>query len=370
MGRPRNYYLMPLRLVSFAYFPFLACMVLVSAVLGLLVLAILRGRGAIYLGIMFLVTSVHLLIGFSALFQRVDEDDAFEIELPDKWQPGLAELVEQVASDRELDLPDVIRLHAESLAHVYMDSEGQSILCVGGTLIAALPKRALAGIIAHELSHLTAGDIKRSRRARYWHQVMGNLEEKFLSTRYAVWSPLVWLVRLYHHVYFRLYFASQRCEEFLADSYYVDQVGEEEAATTLVLISVLHHLPSANLANMAGNLAMFGQRIEYFFAEQVKRLRAANKFEWEDAMKKALRRKTEWHSTHPGLKDRLKPLGVKARDVLPLAMNMTGEPATALFANWSTVEKYLSKRLLEIVQIQFNERQMALQGGAAVMKSL
>src|SRR4029077_10616449 len=104
--------------------------------------------------------------------------------------------------------------------------------------------------------------------------------------------------------------------------------------------------------------------------EQVKRLREASKSDWDDALKKALRQKTHWDSTHPGLKDRLKPLGVKARDVLPLAMNLSGEPATALFANWPVVEKYLSKKLLEIAQIRFGERQQALEDMAAVMKRI
>ena len=150
-----------------------------------------------------------------ALFQGVDEKDEFEVELPDKRQPGLAKLVEQVASERGLDPPDVIRLHAQSLAHVYLDRDGQSILAIGGTLIAVLPQRALAGIIAHELSHFTAGDVQRSRLARHWHRVMVKLQEKFLTQRWAVWNPWVWLIRLYHLVYFRLYFASQRREEFV-----------------------------------------------------------------------------------------------------------------------------------------------------------
>ena len=145
------------------------------------------------------------------------------------------------------DLPDVIRLHAQSLAHVYIDRHRQSILVVGGTLIAVLPQRALAGIIAHELSHFTAGDARRLRNAQNWHEVMVNLEVRFLIHNWAIWNPLVWLIRLYHLIYFRLFFASQRCEEFLADSYYVDQVGEENAATTLVLISVLDNLPWTNL---------------------------------------------------------------------------------------------------------------------------
>src|SRR5205085_398660 len=140
------------------------------------------------------------------------------------------------------------------------------ILVIGGTLMAVLPQRALAGVVAHELSHITAGDIRRSRLAWHWHLVMVNLEVRFLTQRWAVWSPLVWLVRLYHLVYFRLYFASQRGEEFLADSYYVDQVGEEDAATTLVLVNVLGHMPWANSTNMAQNMVLANQRLDHFFA--------------------------------------------------------------------------------------------------------
>jgi Zn-dependent protease with chaperone function len=354
--RPRNPYLTPLRILSGIYFPFLAGMVLASAALGALVLSKWDGSLAILLGIVLILTSAHIAIGLFALFQRVKEADEFEIELPHKWQLGLAKLVEQVASERRLDFPDVIRLHAQSLAHVYKSSDGQSILVIGGTLIAILPQRALAGIIAHELSHFTAGDAEWSRMALHWLRVMLNLETRFLTHNWAIWNPLVWSVRLYHLFYFRLLFASQRREEFLADSYYVDQVGKKEAATTLVLIHVLENMPWANLMNMAENLVMANQSVDYFFAEQARRLRAASKSEWDDALRKALREETKWYSTHPSLKARLKALGVKSRNVLPLAMNMTGEPATSLFANWSAVEKYLSKKLLEIAQIRFVKR--------------
>src|SRR5438128_2314313 len=115
--RPSNPYLTPLLIVSGAYFPFLGGVVLASAALGALVLSKWHGRLAIYFGILLILTSVHIVFGLFALFQRVEEEDDFEIELPDKWQPGLAKLVDQVASERGLDPPDIIRLHALSLAH-------------------------------------------------------------------------------------------------------------------------------------------------------------------------------------------------------------------------------------------------------------
>src|SRR5947209_5691983 len=119
--RPRNPYLTPLQLVSGAYFPFLAGIVLTSAAFGVLVLVKLHGRLGITLGSLLILTSIHVVVGLFALFQHVEEKDELEVALPDKRQPRLAKLVEQVASERGLDPPDAIRLHAESLAHVYMD---------------------------------------------------------------------------------------------------------------------------------------------------------------------------------------------------------------------------------------------------------
>lgn len=368
--RPGNPFLIPLQLVSGAYFPFLGCIVLVLAGSGLLLLSQWRGRFTIILGSFLILTALHIVIGLFALFQRVNTEDAFEIELPSKGQKGLEKLVERVATERDLDSPDIIRLHAQSMAHIYEDRDRNTVLVIGGTLIAMLPQQALAGVIAHELTHCTAGDIKRSRIASHWHRVMLNLENRFLVHRWAMWNPFVWLIRLYHHVYFRLFFASKRRAEFLADSYYVDQVGEEAAATTLVLLSVLDNMPWANLENMAESMSKANYRVDHFFEEQVRRLRSASTSDWENALRKALQEEPEWYLTHPVLKERLKPLGVKAKSVLPLAMNMTGEPSTALFANWSAVEQHLSKRLLSIARVLYGERRQAFDDIAAIMRTV
>ena len=74
-------------------------------------------------------------------------------------------------------------------------------------------------------------------------------------------------------------------------------------------------------------------------------------------MRKALKRKPCWHDTHPSLEDRLAFLGVKPKRALQLAADLDGEPATALFANWPVVEKYLTKTVLEIVRANYRTRQ-------------
>ena len=57
-----------------------------------------------------------------------------------------------------------------------------------------------------------------------------------------------------------------------------------------------------------------------------------------------------------------RPLGVKARDVLPLAMNLTGEPATALFTDWPAVEKRLTKKLLAFSRVYFVGKATGVRG--------
>lgn len=105
------------------------------------------------LGAFLILTALHVLWGLTALFWKIDDKDEFEIELPDQWQEGLIELVRKVAEDKNLPMPDAIRLHARSIAHVYQDKKNRSILVLGGVAMVALPRRAVAGIISHELGH-------------------------------------------------------------------------------------------------------------------------------------------------------------------------------------------------------------------------
>ena len=94
--------------------------------------------------------------------------------------------------------------------------------------------------------------------------------------------------------------------------------------------------------------------------EQVRRLKTLDRVDWEDGLKRGLREDAGAFDTHPTLKARLAALGVKPKAALAAAMDLSGEPATALFANWPVVEKYLTDKLVAIVRVNYlARRQMA-----------
>jgi Zn-dependent protease with chaperone function len=378
--RPRNWFRVPVLLLLVGYFPLLAFLCLAMA--GPAVLLIgwgfyqlcsaegwgVLGVPAIVLGGALLGTVIHVLAGLRVLFRKPDDKDELEFELPAQWQEGLADLVGRVAAERDLPPPDVIRLHAADVAHVFEDRRGRTVLVVGGLAVAALSQRALGGIIAHELGHVGGGDTSLSRAAHRWHQVMMQLERQFWGRSWYRWNPLAWVVRLYHRLYVLLWFANMRAAEYAADSFEVEHVGKEKAAAALALITALHHMEWAQLGNVAEACVEANERLEDIFAEQVRRVRSAGVADWEKALRRALRESTHWDSTHPCLKDRLKALRVSPKKALRLAMDLSGEPATALFANWPVVEKFLTERIINIVRENYVARMEYEQVVGAVMR--
>jgi Zn-dependent protease with chaperone function len=380
-ARPRNWFRVPVLLLLAGYFPMLAFLCLATGGLG----ALLAGWGVYYLttaddgsnflglvaialGAVVLGTVLHVLWGLHVLFRRRDDKDELEFELPAQWQQGLADLVQRVATERGLPAPDAIRLHAADVAHVYEDRRGRTVLVIGGLAVAALSQRALAGIVAHELGHVGGGDTRLSRAAARWHQVMMQLERQFWGRSWYKVNPLAWLVRGYHRLYVLLWFANMRAQEYVADHFEVEHVGKEKAAAALALITMLHHMEWAQLGAVAEACVEANERVEDLFAEQVRRVRSASISDWETALRRALKESTHWDSTHPCLKDRLKALHVAPKKALRLAMDLSGAPATALFANWPVVEKFLTERIISIVRENYVAQMEYAQVVRAVMR--
>lgn len=367
-ARPGNPYRAALFFAQGLYVPFLGGVI----VLGLTLSAVLVVRGAevprgeftpgwmnwrTAAGVAVGLSVLHLVVGAMAVFKPASDEDPLEFELPDSWQEGLADMVDRVAADRDLPPPDAIRMHAATVAHVYQDRRRRTVLVLGGLAVAALPQRALAGVVAHELAHAANGDTAASARAARWHAVMTRLDLLLLTKNWVKWNPLAWVFRAYHHLYARLWFAYQRACEYEADYHQAVQAGADEAAGTLVLMTVLGEMEWANLGAVAEAAVETNQRVDLIFAEQVRRLREAHGTEWMDAMRKALRRRAAWYDTHPSLDDRLDFLGVRPKRALQLAADLDGEPAAALFANWPVVEKFLTKTVITIVRNRVRTRQ-------------
>jgi Zn-dependent protease with chaperone function len=324
--------------------------------------------GAI-LGVFLVLTALHVLLGLTALLWKVNDKDEFEIELPEEWQEGLVDLVQDVADERRLPMPDAVRLHAVSVAHIYQDTKNRSILVIGGMAIVALPKKAVAGIIAHELGHGGAGDTGLSRLAFRWHLVIDKLESRYAGRSWHNLNPFTWALRIYHWTYIFVWFANMRRAELAADQHEIELVGRKNAAATLVLVHVLGNMKGTDLASVAESYVSTNSRLEQIFSEQVNRIRSATKSVWEDALKKALRESTGWLDSHPCLKDRLDAIGVAPKKALKLAMDLSGQPATAMFTNWPLVEKFLTRKIVDIVREYYFARKDYVETVAAVMRA-
>jgi Zn-dependent protease with chaperone function len=377
-----NPFKMVLLVLLAGYFPFLGILTLglIGAGIGLIVWGIFGVMGpdgfakvfgipGAILGVFLVLTALHVLLGLTALLWKVNDKDEFEIELPEEWQEGLVDLVQDVADERRLPMPDAVRLHAVSVAHIYQDTKNRSILVIGGMAIVALPKKAVAGIIAHELGHGGAGDTGLSRLAFRWHLVIDKLESRYAGRSWHNLNPFTWALRIYHWTYIFVWFANMRRAELAADQHEIELVGRKNAAATLVLVHVLGNMKGTDLASVAESYVSTNSRLEQIFSEQVNRIRSATKSVWEDALKKALRESTGWLDSHPCLKDRLDAIGVAPKKALKLAMDLSGQPATAMFTNWPLVEKFLTRKIVDIVREYYFARKDYVETVAAVMRA-
>jgi hypothetical protein len=125
----------------------------------------------------------------------------------------------------------------------------------------------------------------------------------------------------------------------------VELNGPKEAAASLVLCEV-PGLPWARLMTVVEMCVSTGEPVSRVFAEQVRLTRTASRSEWEDAVRKALKETTGLFDSHPCLKERLKAMGVSAKEALRLALDTASPPARELIDDWDRVEAELSDLLV------------------------
>jgi Zn-dependent protease with chaperone function len=307
----------------------------------------------IFLAVVAALTALDVVLACRVFLGTVPEyRDELEIHPPPQWVDGLTRLTAEVARRRNLPVPDEIRLHAADIAHVYETREGRKVLVVGGPAIAMLTIRSLAGVIAHELGHFAAGDTALLREGRTRRMSMGVLVASFEERPASVLNPLTWIIRGYHFLYAVAFSLNSRDQEYAADRHEAQLVGPDTAATTSVLISALEALPWANLFSIAESSSEMRIPLEQIYSEQAKRSKQLSASQWEDACRKALKAKTDLFDSHPCLRERLHAIGVSSQRAMEIArtLEQTGKPATALFVNWSVVEKLLTERVVARVR--------------------
>ncbi|MCA9069119.1 MAG: M48 family metalloprotease [Planctomycetaceae bacterium] len=311
-----------------------------------------------------LVSFVIALIPACRAFFRpmISMEDELELRLPPKAMQGLLGLVREVADEQSLPLPSEVRLHAESTAHVYEEeTEGviQRILVIGGAALASLDREALSGVIAHELGHFAGGDTAFSRRVFRGLRTM--LYVEFALSRHP-WNPLGWLFRGYHFLFRWAWATAQREQEFAADRYQVQRIGKKQTARTLIAVSIIDEMPWSRLSSVAEWFAVMRTRNISVYGEQVRRARQVTPSQWQEACRKALKQKTESFDSHPGLRERLKAIGVSPKMALELAAGLRPAETTCseFIQNWDEIDESMSAFLVALVQSDHEEkREMA-----------
>jgi Zn-dependent protease with chaperone function len=355
------------------YYPFVALIVIFygAALAGLGLLAYHNRHLGLFLAVAILVLAVtflQLLWALRVLFLKIkDFNDEMELRVPRNMAPKLYDWVESIARERGLPMPDDIRVAADTVAHVYQRVNGRQVLVLGCGAVRVLPQPVLAGIVAHELAHLAAGDTELARRALRRQLLMRQLETAFhidrddrsyrrrdtgdpLSSLGLLGTALnlaVWTVRLYHLLYALAYTVHSRQGEYAADQLSLEQSGAKVAAEALVVMAVVEGMPWIRLSSLAESWVATNQPAHRLFEEQERAARAMTPSEWQDAIRKEFKRETGIFASHPSLKERLKALGVSPKQAQRLLPELSGPAAYELFgAWWPKLEKQLCERLL------------------------
>jgi Zn-dependent protease with chaperone function len=346
-----------LRLLLWLYFPFLLVLcAFIGWLIYLLVAAVIYLNCAVTVAapliVVLLATLLHVLWSLSSLLQRPPELMGIELRLPPECLKPVFLWVLDIARKQKLTLPQEIRIGAETTAHVYEDRKGVRILVLGGLAVAAFSQDALAGIIAHELAHFTAGDTRLSRRAAGLWRVIGMLEQRFHQRR-GSFNPLVWLIRLYHLLFELAWAAKSRQQEFAADRHQVREAGKETAAAALLVAMVSQRLPWVRLSSIAKSHVAANEPIEQIFAEHWRRVQSIPADEWQEACKKELKKKTGLFDSHPSLRERLKAMGISPKQAVKLIQYQSGPPARDLFPDWEQIEKILTEELILAYRVDY-----------------
>jgi Zn-dependent protease with chaperone function len=339
------------RVLLWCYFPFLLllCVGMIGLIAYLLSHVVCVPLAYLLIGL-FGLTVIQVLGALAALGRQPSAESSLELSVPRRLAPGLHELVGKTAFERKLRTPDEIRVAADAVAHVYETDGGQEVLVIGGMAVAAFSQEALAGVIAHELAHFSAGDTRLSRRGFKRALVMAYLEAYCSAHPATYLNPVVWVIRGYHFLYRLMWALHSRHQELAADRHDVALVGKKTAAAALIHLAVTERLPWVRLSAIARSYVASNLPMEQIFAEQRERARAIDGYEWDEALRKELKRKTGLFDSHPSLRERLKAMGISPKKALKLAMNLSGPPVAELFTDWPALERELTVRLIDLVR--------------------
>ena len=268
---------------------------------------------ALFLGLPLLALT---FTAIRSLLFRVPDSRGIEVTARDA--PALADLIEEMR--QSLGSPRIDRTIVDDTFNASVRQRSRvaifwprNTLVIGYPLLVSLPPEQLRAVVAHELAHVfhahgrVAGWLYRTRAS--WMRLAATLEERGSVPIFVRWILVNYVPRLRARSA-----AIARDQEFVADRCAAAAAGRRTAADTLVAIKIGAYLlenefwpttfdcvelqeepprPFARMAAGTSPLAIDSSRAELLAT--------------------MLESSTEWHDTHPSLRERLQALAEEPR---------------------------------------------------------
>lgn len=255
-----------------------------------------------------------VLWGLRPRFRRQQDLD---LSIPGDRHPKLHALVADVA--RRAGHPVPHELHLLPYANAYATRRGgflgggRSMVAIGLPFLAWLDRAAVEAIIAHELGHHLAGDVRLGPWVHRTRSLMGNALDHLEGSGFLLDLPFVGYAR----VFLRYSLSVSRAQELAADAVSAKVAGADAAARALLRIDERSSAWDAYLQTEivpmleAGFLPQLLVGFRHFEAALAKEKQTLDENRPQPA------EKASPYDTHPTLEERLGALGVKASPAMP-----------------------------------------------------
>ncbi|QDH78610.1 M48 family metalloprotease [Echinicola soli] len=222
----------------------------------------LLGTGLASLGFLVLI----FLLKFMFTSHKVDRSHLIEVK--EKDEPMLFEMIGEIVREVETSFPKKVYLSADVNAAVFYDSNFWSMflpikknLQIGMGLVNTVTKNELKAILAHEFGHFSQHTMKVGSYVHHVNQVIYNLlyendsYEKivhkwasitgyftiFVGITLKLVNAIQWVLRKLYELVNKQYMALSREMEFHADEIAANVVGAEPLKSSLLRASVAEH---------------------------------------------------------------------------------------------------------------------------------
>jgi hypothetical protein len=314
--------------------------------------------GALAVDLCILGISLMLLLGLvPLLFRRVmPEGGGLRLRATD--HPTLFQLISRFCKRFGTRQPDEVYLTPlddTAIGDLTVEDEGGQIrknirtLWLGAALVVHLRADEFGTVLCHELAHAATGDTRFSQTAdRFFRSMAAAIElrqaepdpdDTFMDR--LLGGVIVYLLIAYYSLFRLFYTCDSRWRELRADRMSAEVCGPQNVRNALIRSCLCETVPELRLQDLFMEYFVNERDVQNVYREyrnRWKNLPAARVQEVENAI--FMYRRSAWDS-HPSMPERIRALRrVTAKEWV------VDKPATALFHNWSALERAITRELV------------------------